>query len=281
MLLSVDDVAGPLPPAALADRERRLRACLGDLGRVAVAYSGGVDSALVLAVAVAELGEGATALTAVSESLARRERDAAARLAAELGARHVEIETDEVRDPRYAENSAARCFYCKDVVYEALGNYAARHDLGTLVDGMNVDDTAAHRPGRHAAAAWGVHSPLADAGFRKADVRALARRLGLSVWSKPAVACLSSRVPYGHAVTPEILAQVEAAEAVLFALGCREVRVRHHDAVARIEVGPAELERVVAHREAIVAALVALGYDHVALDLAGYRPGSLNAAIGR
>jgi uncharacterized protein len=281
MMLSVDDLGLPPAAAALDARARRLAAILRRLGRVAVAFSGGVDSALLLAVATGELGEAVVALTAVSESLAERERAAAAALAKRLGVRHVQIPTAEVHDPRYVENTAARCFYCKDIVYQALADFVRAHELGVLVDGMNRDDTADHRPGRAAAAALGVQSPLDEAGFTKAEVRALARRLGLPVWQKPAMACLSSRIPYGTPVTVEALAQVEAAEAALFGLGFQQVRVRHHGPVARIELDEHDLGPALARRAAIVAALRALGYDHVALDLAGYRRGSLNAAIGR
>lgn len=279
--LSLDpDMTSPLDPDALAAKEGALRALLRDLGRVAVAYSGGVDSALVLAVAVEELGDKAVALTAVSPSLPAREREAAARLAADLGVRQITLETDEVSDPRYAENTASRCYFCKDVAYRELGDYAAAHDLGVLVDGMNRDDTGDHRPGRHAAKAQGVRSPLDEAGFGKADVRALARRLGLAIWSKPAAACLSSRIPYGTPVTVAALGQIERAEAALADLGFGQLRVRHRDDLACVEIAPEDLERAFQERAAIVAAVRAAGYLHVALDLEGYRSGSLNAVLG-
>lgn len=281
MLLAVDDIALPETPADLDAKEAALVARLRAFGRVAVAYSGGVDSALLLAVAVRALGDGAVALTAVSPSLPARERADAERLAAAIGARHVLIETSETSDPRYVENTAARCYFCKDVVYHALADHAAAHDLGVLVDGMNRDDTGDHRPGRQAAAERGVLSPLDEAGFGKADVRALARRLGLPAWSKPAAACLSSRIPYGSPVTVAALGQIEAAEDALHDLGFAQVRVRHRADLACVEVAPEDLDRAFAQRAAIVAALRSAGYLHVALDLEGYRTGSLNAVLGR
>jgi uncharacterized protein len=279
MLLALDDIALPASAADLAAKEAALRARLAGLGRVAVAYSGGVDSALVLAVAVAELGERATALTAVSPSYAARELAAARDLAARLGARHVEIRTAEVQDPRYAENSAARCYWCKDIVYHALADHASAQGLGALVDGMNREDTAEHRPGRQAAAERGVLSPLDEAGFAKAEVRALARRLGLAVWSKPAMACLSSRIPYGSPVTLAALQRIEAAEAALADLGFRQVRVRHHEERAVVEVGRDELERAFGREPELLEAVRRAGYAAAELDPEGYRPGRLNDVL--
>jgi uncharacterized protein len=280
-VLPVDAVALPVDEAALAAKEAEVAARLKALGRVAVAYSGGVDSALLLALAAETLGGGATALTARSASLAGREMKAARDLAKRLGVRHVIVDTDEVADPRYAENTPARCYFCKDVVYRSLADYALTHDLGPLVDGMNRDDTDDHRPGRRAAREQGVLSPLFDAGLRKSEVRHLARRRELPVWSKPAMACLSSRIPYGERVTPEKLARIEAAEEAIADLGCATVRVRHHGALARIEVAPGEIGLLVEHRSEVVAALRRLGFRHVALDLEGYQSGSLNRAVGR
>jgi uncharacterized protein len=261
--------------AARAAKAAALRAALRALGRVAVAFSGGVDSALLLAAAIDALGDRAVAVTALSESFASREREAAVRLAADLGAAHHLVNTAEVHDPRYRANTEARCYFCKDVVYRALADFVTRHDLGVLVDGMNRDDTAEHRPGRRAAEEIGVRSPLYEAGLTKADVRELARQRGLPVWDKPAMACLSSRVAYGEAVTPAKLARIEAAEQVLYDLGCNTVRVRQNGDTARIEVAPDEIATVVAARTPVNDALRALGFDRVEIDRRGYRrPGS-------
>ena len=173
---------------------------------------------------------------------------------------------------RYAANTEARCYWCKDIVYRALGAHAADHQLGTLVDGMNADDTKAHRPGRGAAEALGVASPLFEAGLTKANVRALAASRGLSLWDKPAMACLSSRITYGEPVTAQKLALVEAAEEAITVLGFRRVRVRMHGDLARIQVDPEDFDRLVAHRATVEAALLVLGFAHVTVDLGGYRP---------
>ena len=289
MIVNVDSILAPPDASHLDSRESALRDGLSSFDRVAVAFSGGVDSALLLAVAVEIHGDRAVALTAISGSFAQRERSAAVELAVSLGARHFELHTEEVADPRYRRNDPSRCFYCKDVVYADLVAYAAENSLGSVIDGMNADDTADHRPGRRAAEDHGVMSPLFDAGLTKADVRALARRRGLSVWDKPAMACLSSRIPHGTEVNEEALTQVDAAEVVLRDFGCGQVRVRHHGEVARIEVEPADFALVLKNKERIDAALRLIGFEHVSLDLAGYRMGSLSpgpspnpsAAVGR
>lgn len=269
-LMGIDLVS----PEQLRLREASVLSSLRGMERVAVAFSGGVDSGLVLSLAVEAVGTRATALTAVSESLARRELDACRAFAAGIGVRHELIRTVEVADPRYAENTEARCYWCKEIVYTALGAYAAANQRGALVDGMNTDDTREHRPGRAAAEALGVVSPLFEAGLSKADVRALALSRGLSLWDKPAMACLSSRIAYGESVTQAKLAQVEAAEEAIGALGFGRVRVRVHGHDARVEVDPVDVDRLVAHRPSVDAALVSLGFERVTIDMNGYRPAS-------
>lgn len=261
------------PASKLAQMRRALR----DMGSVLVAYSGGLDSAFVLAIAHQELGERALGLTAVSPSLAARERDDAVRYAAELGARHRLVESNEIHNPNYAANPENRCFYCKSELYRIMRDIAGSEGFAHMVNGTNVDDLGDYRPGLDAAKEAGVVSPMVAVGLHKQEIRALAQELGLPFWDKPAAACLSSRIPYGTAVTRERLAQVEALEGALRRLGLRQVRVRHHEALARIEVAAAELDAAFAARDAIVDAGRVAGYTFVTLDLAGYRQGSLNA----
>ena len=255
-----------------------LRRQLADLDRVVVCFSGGVDSGYLLAEAVGVLGDRAVALTAVSPSLAPEEGAAARRLAEQLGARHLLVDTAEVDDPRYAANPVNRCYFCKVEVYGQAVRKAARLGTHRVVDGFNVDDRGDHRPGRQAAKEHGVRSPLDEAGFTKADIRGAARRRGLPVWNKPALACLSSRFPYGTAITPERLAQVAACERVLREHGFAVCRVRYFHERARIEVAP---EEVVRFRDAVLLADVtarfrAAGFQQVDVDPAGYRQGALN-----
>ena len=255
-----------------------LRRQLADLERVVVCFSGGVDSGYLLAEAVGVLGDRAVALTAVSPSLAPEEGAAARRLAEQLGARHLLVDTAEVDDPRYAANPVNRCYFCKVEVYGQAVREAARLGTHRVVDGFNVDDRGDRRPGRQAAKEHGVRSPLDEAGFTKADIRGAARRLGLPVWNKPALACLSSRFPYGTAITPERLAQVSACERVLREHGFAVCRVRYFHERARIEVAPEEVARF---RDAVLLADVtarfrAAGFQQVDVDPAGYRQGALN-----
>ena len=263
----------------IQEKQKNLTEIIRSMGSVAVAYSGGVDSTYLLKAAYDCLGEGAIALTAVSPSLPAQELAEAQQIARLIGARHVLIDSHETEDPRYLANSSARCYFCKTEVYSELVDYARQNGFTFLVDGSNLDDMDDHRPGRQAAREHGVRSPLLEAGLSKKEVRQLARQAGLSNWDKPAAACLSSRIPYGTMVTIEILSQVEQAERILRNLGIRQVRVRHHDTIARIEIEPDDFKMIVDHHEQIVNSLRSLGYTYVALDLAGFTSGSLNAVL--
>ncbi|GAC1658998.1 MAG: ATP-dependent sacrificial sulfur transferase LarE [Candidatus Dormibacteraceae bacterium] len=259
-------------PAAI----ERARAIVGGLGSVLVAYSGGVDSTLLLKLALDELGDRAVAVLASSPAYPESEQVEARTLAAALGARLIEVDTAEVTLPEYARNSSDRCFHCKEELFETLEPIRAAKDLAHLAYGATADDAADHRPGHASAVRRGVRFPLLEAGLGKAEIRLAARGLGLPNWNKPSFACLSSRIPHGTPVTIEVLSQIERAEAVIKGLGFAQVRVRHHGDVARVEVEAAEALRLVANREAVVAGLRAAGYTFVALDLEGYATGSLN-----
>ncbi len=247
---------------------------------VLVAYSGGVDSALVMAVAHRELGAGRVlACIGVSPSYPARELRQAVELAERLGVPYRLVNTAEHLDPNYAANPSNRCYFCKSELHDRLKAIAREEGWHTVVDGTNADDLVHDdRPGVLAARERGVRSPLAEAGLTKAEVRELARRLGLPVWDKPAMACLSSRVPHGTPITPELLRRIEAAEDVLVALGFRQFRVRHHGEIARIEVPVEEFSKVLEHHAEIVEGIRAVGYRFVTLDLAGFRSGSLSGA---
>ena len=260
----------------LERKHRRLREILRECGSVLVAYSGGVDSALVMLVAHQELGGRMLACIGVSPSYPVREMRQAVELAEELGVPYRLVNTQEHLDPNYAANPANRCYFCKSELHDRLLAIARAEGWQAVVDGTNASDLGDDRPGILAARERGVRSPLAEAGLTKAEVRELARHLGLPVWDKPAMACLSSRVPHGTPITPELLRQIEAAEDVLVALGFRQFRVRHHGEIARIEIPVEDFPKALEHRAEIVEGVRAAGYRFVTLDLAGFRSGSLS-----
>lgn len=272
----------PLSPEVAA-KYARLREIVRGLGSVLVAYSGGVDSALLLKVATDELGDRAIGALASSEAYDEEETREALSVAEAIGARVERIETHELDDPRYTANAADRCYFCKTELFDELEPLAARLGLAHIAYGMNRDDHGDWRPGQRAARERNVAAPLDDAAMGKADIRALAHALGVPVWDKPALACYSSRIPYGTPVTVEALRQIGRAERALRKLGLRQVRVRHHDRVARIEVDPSEFARLLDDeiRAQVVASVREAGYLYVTLDLAGYRTGSLNEALLR
>jgi uncharacterized protein len=263
------------------DKLAALRTTLASYDRVVVAFSGGVDSAFLLAVAADVLGDRCHAITAVSPTMARSEVADASALAAELGlgARHHVVESHELEVPGFADNPTHRCAMCKTELMDVAAPIAAALDGAPIALGTNLDDLGDVRPGITAARERGARMPLVDAGFTKADVRAASRELGLRTWDKPQLACLSSRFPYGTQITPDRLRRVDAFEDGLRRLGFRQLRVRFHDTIARLELDTAELAQIIAVRDQVVALGKQLGFAYVALDLAGFRSGSLNEVL--
>ncbi len=266
-----------LPPE-IEYKYQRLRAILAEIGSVLVAYSGGVDSALLLKVASDVLGERAVGVIATSPAYEDEETAEALRTAEAIGARVIQIETQEMENERYVANGLDRCYHCKHELFTKLEPLAQELNIQTVAYGLNQDDLGDFRPGQRAAREFGVRGPLQEAGLVKDEIRAIAQHLGVPVWDKPALACYSSRIPYGTPVTLEALQKVGRAERLLRSLGFRQVRVRHHDTIARIEVSRADFARLIEDEinQQVVAGFKAIGYAYVTLDLQGYRSGSMN-----
>ncbi len=267
--------------ATLAAKEARLHSRLEEFDSLLIAYSGGVDSAYLAYAASRALGDRMLCVTADSPSYPRRHRDLAERIAREFGLPHEFIETSEMDRAEYRANPANRCYYCKTELYEHLSELATARGFSAIADGSNADDRGDYRPGRQAAREFGVKSPLDDADLTKTEIRELSRRAGLPTWDEPASACLSSRIPYQSEVTVGKLSMIERAEDALRRHGFRVCRVRHHDTVARLEIGRDEMARALDPEisAALVRELKAIGYQYVSLDLQGYRTGSLNEIL--
>jgi uncharacterized protein len=265
----------------LAAKYERLRDLIREMGHVVIGYSGGVDSTLVIKVAHDVLGDDAVAVTGDSEAFPQGEVDAALQAAAAMGIAVTRIRTHELANPNFAVNTPNRCYHCKTELFTELQKVADERCIPWILDGSHAEDgrPGDHRPGMRAAEERNVRSPLREAGMTKADIRALALHLGLPNWDKPSFACLSSRFPYGTEITPELLARLDGCEKLLRELGFRQFRVRHHDTVARIEVEPQDIARVVELRETIGARFRELGYVYVTVDLEGYRSGKMNDTL--
>lgn len=264
-------------------KEDRLRRIIRRMGKALVAFSGGVDSTFLLKVASEELGKNVLAVIARSETYPEREVRTAARTARELGVRHLLIKTREVQNPKFAENSPLRCYFCKKELFSRLREMASAGSIPYVLDGSNYDDRGDYRPGARAGRELGVRSPLREAGLTKPEIRLLSKKMGLPTWNKPSLACLASRFPYYTAIGRGNLRKVGRAEDIVRKIGLAQVRVRHHGEIARVEVAPGEFRKLMTERarKNVIAGLKKIGYTYVTLDLEGYRTGSLNEPLRR
>jgi uncharacterized protein len=263
----------------LEEKYERIKKKLHEMQTAVIAYSGGIDSTLLLKIAHDVLGEQVIGITAVSASMPKNELDDAREIAKIIGAKHVLIESHELEDQRYIENPSNRCYFCKLDVYTHMVEYSLQHGYRYILDGTNADDLNDHRPGRQAALEKGLRSPLMEVGFTKADIRILARQFELPNWNKPSAACLSSRIPYGTPIEISILNRIEQAENLLHQMGFSQVRVRYHGQIARIEMEIDNFSAALDKRLEITSRIKALGFSYIALDLNGFRSGSMNEVL--
>jgi len=271
------------PADMLNSKLKKLKSILENMGSVIIAYSGGVDSTFLIKVAKDTIGNNILAVTAKSETYPKREYEQAKKIARKLKVKHLVITTKELLNPRFIVNPANRCYYCKQELFTELKQIALEKGIDYVVDGTNCDDLKDFRPGMEAIKALGVRSPLREAGLTKKEIRGLSRKMNLDTWDKPAFACLSSRLPYGTPIDKKKLQMVGEAEDYLFKSGFKQVRVRHHNNIARIEVSPEDIEHLTSInlRRKIVKKLKEIGYHYVTLDLQGYRTGSMNEVLER